>query len=221
MADFSRTWTVIGPELERVVRQKGGIGHVADELDVSYDTLRNWLRGISPPKLYQAMDLISILGIADMDEVVQSIVTGRGTSGSDDLLMVPVYDVQLAAGDGALNERADLIDKKPFTYSDLSRFSDHADPERLAIFQARGDSMEPTVRDRDLIMVDLADKRFRDDVFAFDLHNEARIKRFKFGFNEVTISSDNDDSSEPMVLKNEEMDSLNLIGRVIWRSGRM
>ena len=84
------------------------------------------------------------------------------------------------------------------------------------IFVAAGDSMEPTINDGDLVMVDQRDDWLRDGLFAFTLGDEARIKRLHRLIDGVEIRSDNDELYSPEFVRGAQADQLQIIGRVVW-----
>ena len=89
------------------------------------------------------------------------------------------------------------------------------------MFEARGDSMHPTVSDRDYVMVDMNDTLHRDGIFAIALGNQARIKRLQHTFSGTNIVSDNQDTYQQETLTGNQVNELQIIGRVIWRMGRV
>lgn len=214
---FDEAWKTLAPELERKVKEQGGAAVLAPKIGQKYETLLAWLKLRNPPRLSAIMDLVSILGLADMNEIMTQIITGR--SADSDIVNVKVYDVWLAAGDGQLNDRAEVIDTMPFSLQDLQRIASHGDSSKLAIFEARGDSMTPNIHDQDRVMIDLTRDNHQDGIYAFVLFDEARIKRFNFSTKGVKIISDNPDYGEPDLLSFEETNNLHILGRVVWRTG--
>lgn len=83
------------------------------------------------------------------------------------------------------------------------------------MLEASGDSMEPSISNGDLLLVDEGDVRLSDGVFAFVLDEEARVKRFRKRIDGVTIISDNP-IYPPEELASEALDRIKLIGRIRW-----
>ena len=67
---------------------------------------------------------------------------------------LPRYNGRLAAGDGAFNERAELLDYIPFTKAFLSKKLGLMSEKDLVILEVKGDSMEPTISNGDLAAID-------------------------------------------------------------------
>jgi phage repressor protein C with HTH and peptisase S24 domain len=134
----------------------------------------------------------------------------------DELVLIPRYDAVLAAGDGSLNERSRVIEHIPFPRNFIVHKLGKTSAEGLAILEARGDSMEPTLGDGDLVMVDQTQTEPRDGLVAFILEDTAYIKRLRFGLGGVEVISDNRDLYPPERLTKEEAERLTIIGRVRW-----
>lgn len=214
-----RLWrSTLGPALEDIAKRHGGLRPLSERIDVKYDTLLAWMKGRNPPRLYAVMDMITELGLADMNDVLLRIVTGRAPD--SEVVEVNVYNARLAAGDGAFNERADVVDTVPFQLTDLQRYASHGDPERLGILEINGDSMTPTIKASDRVMIDFAANRRGDGIYAYELFGQARVKRFQFNHDGLHIVSDNAEYGAPERLTFEQTADLHIIGPVVWRAGR-
>jgi len=147
------------------------------------------------------------------------LATGSLTSSEPaeaEFVGIPRYDAWLGAGDGAFNERARRIDDIPFTREFLQRKLGRNTAEGLAILEARGDSMEPTISDGDLVLVDRRQDRLEDGIMAFVRDDTAYVKRIRCLLDGIEIISDNRDIYEPLVVSRERLDELTIIGRVRW-----
>lgn len=129
---------------------------------------------------------------------------------------IPRYNAFLAAGHGSLNERAKLIDYIPFTRAFLVNKIGRSSPDGLVVLEARGDSMEPTIGDGDLVLIDQSMREPRDGLCAFVMGDTAHIKRLRFSVGGVDVISDNRDLYPPERLSSEEAESLAMIGRIRW-----
>ncbi|SDG55386.1 Peptidase S24-like [Thalassobaculum litoreum DSM 18839] len=139
---------------------------------------------------------------------------------SDEVVLIPRYDAALAAGAGSFNERARLLDHIPFTRNFITHKLGRNSADGLVILEARGDSMEPTIGDGDLVLLDQHRREPRDGIVAFALGDTAFIKRLRFTFDGVDLISDNRDLYEPEHLSRQRAEELVIIGRVRW-VGRM
>jgi len=211
--------TQIGTAIDNLVRENGGYKDVAARAGIGLDTLYNWGKG-TEPKLFGFMDLLGTLGVVDAFSGWSAGLSSDEPK-ENQLAQVPVYDVRLSAGHGALNEIAEVKLKVPFNVDYLQKLSGSSEIRHLAMFEARGESMSPTIEDRDLVMVNLDDKKLCDDIFAFVLHGEARIKRFQVSFDGLSIISDNTTLYPAETLDMAAANDLQIIGRVIWRMGQI
>lgn len=87
-------------------------------------------------------------------------------------------------------------------------------PVFLTWTRGRGDSMEPTIRDGDLVLLDRSRRRVdeQDAIWAFTVGDVGAIKRLRVKGDRYQIFSDN-----PSVNADEEpIDFVNIVGRVIF-----
>jgi len=126
---------------------------------------------------------------------------------------LPVHDIRFAAGAGAEN-----WDETPIDYYLLSlnllRSVSKAPIEEIAIFQADGDSMEPTINNRDWFLVDMRRKQLTNPgIYALVFEGQALLKRAAqhLESKEVTLVSDN---RRYPVQKIKRPERLTVVGRV-------
>jgi phage repressor protein C with HTH and peptisase S24 domain len=141
---------------------------------------------------------------------------GARAEGGAGYVGIPRYNAFLAAGHGSLNERAKLIDYIPFTRAFLVNKIGRSSPDGLVVLEARGDSMEPTIGDGDLVLIDQSMREPRDGLCAFVMGDTAHIKRLRFSVGGVDVISDNRELYPPERLSPEEGEGLSIIGRIRW-----
>ncbi|MBF0308087.1 MAG: helix-turn-helix transcriptional regulator [Magnetococcales bacterium] len=100
------------------------------------------------------------------------------------------------------------------------------DPKRLQLISVVGDSMEPTLRDGELILVDLREEfRIRHDAIYVLDHNGVglRIKRLaRMSDGDLVIKSDNQNYPPERIPADRLSDiELRVVGRVVWGGRRM
>lgn len=146
------------------------------------------------------------------------LVTGLGpeNDNDNDFIEIPRYDAILAAGDGSFNDRSTILDTIPFTREFLRKKLGRGDVDGLIMLEARGDSMEPTIGDGDLVMVDTHDKDISGSIMAYVQGETAYIKRIQSFHGGVDIISDNQRVYPAHKIEGEDMNDLQLIGRVRW-----
>lgn len=94
----------------------------------------------------------------------------------------------------------------------------HAPPQTLTWTRGKGDSMEPTIRDGDLVLLDRSQRVLteRDAMWAFTIGEEAAIKRLRKQGEICEIFSDN-----PNVPPDKQpLRDMNIVGRVVFVGSR-
>lgn len=94
----------------------------------------------------------------------------------------------------------------------------HSPPATLTWTRGKGDSMEPTIRDGDLVLLDRSQRALteRDAMWAFTIGEEAAIKRLRRQGEMCEIFSDN-----PNVPPDKQpLRDLNIVGRVVFVGSR-
>lgn len=134
---------------------------------------------------------------------------------------VPQYDAKAAAGLGSENPHVEVHSTLAFKRDWLK--AKGAKPESLAVIYAEGQSMWPTINDRDVLLVD----RSRIDpvdgqIFVLAGTDGAIVKRLIQGpLGQWVLRSDNDDKGEYPDRSHLRSDGNEhrIIGQVIWRGG--
>lgn len=171
---------------------------IADALDVS----ARWLQhgagpmqaGDRPPT--PDVDLVEVAG--------------------EDYALLPQLDLRAAAGPGASGTGA--VTNRLLFRHDWLRSVTKAPLERLAVIEVVGDSMEPTLRPGDHVLVDLTDNMpgQRDGLFVLSQdHSGLQVKRVSVHpvSRALTIGSDNPAYETYRDISPEEV---RFAGRVIW-----
>lgn len=131
---------------------------------------------------------------------------------------IPLYDVRAAAGSGADVDSEQVLDVLHFKEAWI-RAELRASPRDLYLIFVDGESMEPTLRPGDVILVDRRDQaQRRDGIYVLRIDGTLLVKRLqKLPGGIIKVSSDNI-SYDPFMLKPSEIDSqdMAIIGRVVW-----
>lgn len=136
-------------------------------------------------------------------------------------VQIPRYEVGASAGGGAVIHSEQIVDHLSFK-SDWVRNALGVPVKDLALINVLGDSMEPTLSDGDLILIDMSTRRVKDNaVYVLQLNGSLLVKRIQRKLDgSVLVRSDNT-IYEPETVNSEMLDSLNIIGRVVWCGRRM
>ena len=107
----------------------------------------------------------------------------------NDAVWVPLYDVYASAGGGEDVWGEEIEQYIPFSRVWLNQKNLHS--KSLSCVKVRGDSMEPTLNNGDVILVN-SDRQVGDGVFVVRIGNLLRVKRLQTLLNgSLKISSDN------------------------------
>jgi phage repressor protein C with HTH and peptisase S24 domain len=91
------------------------------------------------------------------------------------------------------------------------------DPEKMSITRIKGDSMEPTLIDGDLVLVDHGRHYVESEggIYALHINDEIVVRRIQvlYSTRKVQIISDNREKYPPMDV---EADQIKINGKVIW-----
>lgn len=146
------------------------------------------------------------------------------TPSAQDYALVPQYTAQGAAGNGQMNDHIEVKGGLVFKRAWLARMG--LRERNLHVIYVHGHSMEPTVCDGDVVLLDESQTAPRDGrIYAILKGNgELIIKRL---IQSITggwlIRSDNDDKrtypDQPVT--DSEIDHLQIVGRVVWHGGAL
>lgn len=135
---------------------------------------------------------------------------------SGDWVEVPRLSIEASAGPGAVEQRELPFDSFQFSRKWLREHGLEAG--KLSAVRVIGDSMEPLLREGDDLLVDLSGRPFRDGVYVLRLDGNLLVKRVTSqGAGRFSILSQN--LSYPPI--SVMADELELVGRVVWKSGRL
>ncbi|WP_241085759.1 S24 family peptidase [Candidatus Vondammii sp. HM_W22] len=131
--------------------------------------------------------------------------------------------MRAAAGHGAVVEEERIIDllafKRQWVRQELN-----ANPDDFYLIYVDGESMEPTLCSKDVILVDRrsAQEVPRDGIYVLRIDGGLLVKRLqRLPGHQVKVTSDNP-AYDPFNISLETRDEdLAIIGRVIWTGRRM
>lgn len=136
--------------------------------------------------------------------------------------IVTRYDVHVACGNGHI-----VYDEMPLDQGSAYRCdwlkSEGYYLRNLFTVQAVGESMEPSIYAGDALLVDRAQSSVQDgQVFLLRFGDEVRVKRlYKRADGGIRVVSDNASKFPEEVVTAKDMSHIQIIGRVVHKSGRM
>ena len=132
---------------------------------------------------------------------------------------IPRYDVQAAAGPG--NEIvSEQLDGSVALEEGFFRQNLGSKREDVVTITADGDSMDPTIRDGDLLFVDTSVHDIDNSrIYVLEVNGRLLVKRVQLRLDgSLVIKSDNP-RYDPEVVVPSERDPLRIIGRVVYQAG--
>ncbi|MCA3365669.1 MAG: helix-turn-helix transcriptional regulator [Roseomonas sp.] len=223
-----------GGSAERVERLRDAIKLVGSARDAArlsglpYGTLQNYIQG-GELKLSNAASLARATGVrlewlanglgpmlADQSGEVATISAAATPPGH---VLLPLLEARAAAGNHGGLRSDHLVDFIAFSESFLKQTLRRS-PQNLALLTASGDSMDPTIRDGDLLLVDTSARRIEGSfIYVLAIGGGLLVKRIHLRRDgSVILKSDNpkyDAEEVPAV----ETPTLEVLGQVIWQGG--
>jgi transcriptional regulator with XRE-family HTH domain len=172
------------------------------------------------------MDVGYLLRIAELGADIGYIVTGgregdehtAGGAGAavdpDDLDLVTVDEIDLDFGLGGTFSNLPVVARPQLFPRLWIEAITATSPSLLTFTRGKGDSMQPTINDGDLVLIDRSkvEVREQDAFWALAIGEVVMIKRLRIKGEKVIILSDN----ERVPPDDAQLDEVHIIGRVIF-----
>ncbi len=141
------------------------------------------------------------------------------TPATSDLMTIPEYDQQLSAGIGAYpDDHALAIGSRPFSGRWLLKKGLKA--QNLKLLRVMGDSMEPLLKDKDMVMIDTSKTTPTEAMpFAVRLGGELFVKGIqRQGGGTLLLVSRNSAYTNITISGEYPPDDFSIIGAVVWHA---
>lgn len=136
-------------------------------------------------------------------------------------VLVPRYDVAASMGNGAVIHSEQIVDHLAFR-AEWVRTELGTSPKSLILISAIGDSMDPSLRAGDLLLIDRGVESVKQDaIYAIAQDGELRIKRIQRLFDGSLIIKSDNPQYGPENLTVEQAERMRIVGRVVWSGRRM
>ena len=130
-------------------------------------------------------------------------------------VLVPKVAAKACAGGGSFELSDMIVDELPFDRAWLSK---KGNPVRMVAMEVIGDSMSPELEPGDNILIDQSQNQVADNtLYVVGLADNIQVKRVQIRPGLVVLFSTNQRYS-PVTLQGDEIDTLRVIGRVLWSS---
>ncbi len=208
---------------------------------ISYQAVSQWFSGST-----KSIDAVHLAKIANAYNVsLEWLVTGQKAitpepienfvlvtshgieenPNPDDFLWIPRYRVKGSCGDGFINHDEESKGGLMFRRNWLSAMGLPNRSEHMSVIYADGDSMWPNINKGAVLLINHKYGRMENGrVYALLVGDELRVKRL---FSEMSgnwrIASDNPDKTRypDETVGASVMDTLQIIGRVVWQGGEL
>lgn len=212
IADVGRRFA---EERDRLDRTQASL---AKELGLTREAVGKYERGVNWPG-GEVLFSFSQRG-ADVRYIVTGERAARGPA-LPDFMMVPRYDLSASAGHGALIASEQIVDYLAFK-SEWVRNALGIAQKDLALISVKGDSMQPTLTDGDLVLIDISRKMVEDSgVYVIHLSDTLMVKRVQRHLDgTLTVTSDNTKYS-PERVQSKDGKLFHVVGRVVWTGRRL
>ncbi len=203
--------------LAELAREKGSsLAALSRMLGRNPSYLQQYISKGSPRKLEEEdrRRLAQFFGVSEAELGGTEEISSAADDGQwVELARLPV---EASAGPGALGAAEVPFDT--FRFSRRWLREQGLEPRMLAAIRVSGDSMEPLLRDGDEILVDRTPQPFREGIHVLRMGEVLHVKRVQAGPpGRVNLISANP-AYEPVRVS---LDDIDVIGRVVWKSGRI
>lgn len=134
----------------------------------------------------------------------------------DEFVFVPRYDISAAAGHGTW-----VDDETPMFTVSFRKYwvTQHlkADPSKLSVISVYGDSMEGVLNDKDIILINHADREPREGIYVLRIDGQLIVKRIqRVPGNQIHVTSTNPAYQPFTINLNNLPDDFDILGKVVW-----
>lgn len=228
-AFVARLQIILGhwPSADRLARAVG----------VSPSAFRKWLRGQAEPSRERLVALADAAGVGiawlakgdgpepqfpDLRGAGVAEAAGSAVSNVDPRRFLVLPKRAQAAAAGAGTPPAPSENEFIAFGHDWIRNSLGLQPEDLLLERAAGESMQPTIHDNDLLLVDITDRKLREfGVYVLEYQTERLVKRVQRKLDGSLILISDNAIYETERIPAERVGEVAVLGRVIWAGGRL
>jgi len=220
----SYDWAALSERLKLALGRKS-FRSIAMTIGLSDSGLKRYFNDGTVPPIDKALDLSHALGVdflwlctgegSPYPEQTNVIGNSPKSDKTDEFTLIDSYAIYASAGHGS--EVGHELSTEPMSFRTDWLKKEGFPPERLAVIRAKGDSMEPTISDNDVILILLTNGEApRDGLHVLRLDGGLFVKRLQFDpLGSVHVRSDNPVYGGVTISK-EERSQLHIVGRVVW-----
>ena len=210
-----------------LVELLGGATKAGKIAGVVRQTMDQWRKDVRRVPLAAADDLAraggkSLAWLVGREAEARSpaVAVAEGAALPPDFITVPLLQVRASAGRGRFTTPDDLTGGEMVAFREVWLRSFGLTPGRTQVLFAVGDSMVPTIRDGDMLLIDRQIDQVMDDgIYVVVVGGGVVVKRIQLRHNgSVVLKSDNTRYDE-QTIPADEVPQLVVEGRVRWVGG--
>ena len=201
---------------DRLVKARENLGfnqaNFSEKIDLAAQSLARYEKN----KVNPSMEFIAKL--TDMFNINSNwLLTGKGemfisndTTKNSDNYFIDLLNVRAGAGEGIYNYVIETVDTISL---DKSFFRTPINTNKIKGIQVDGDSMEPTLRDGDYVLIDENINFGTNGIYAIQYGGQILIKRLQFKMDgTILIISDNDKYDKELINPKENQLPFQVLG---------
>lgn len=192
----------------RFLRKRMGLTqtYIAEKLKISQSAVVRFEKGILDPTEPQKKLLANLLDVS-IDDLFD-----KNLDLNIDRIKIDILDTVACCGDGNENTLEHIIGSWCMP-SDLFKHISSSSPKNIKMIQVYGDSMQPTLKAGDWVLVDISHNYpDNDGLFVLWLTTGLAVKRIQGGLNSLIIHSDNPQYKD-ITASSED---IRIVGKVIY-----
>lgn len=228
----------IGARINAVSDYVGGKRALSHLTGIHETGLHRYIRGDNLPSLEAIQRLAEGGGVSlnwllfGEGEMVPGARAGSAVAGAPlkkspktvepDYAFIPVFEIRAGAGHGVVIDDEHVVDtlafKRAWVRKELG-----ASPADLVLIYVQGESMEPTLREGDVILLNRAaiSSPPREGIYALRIGNNLLVKRLQALPSGVIQATSDNRAYGPLDLSSEYSENWEIIGRVVWVGRRI
>ena len=166
--------------------------------------------GLNPQWLESGMGSMYIAGQSDAPALHREVPGSH----PEEFSYVPKVRARLSAGGGSLVVDEAIDSYYAFRHAWLKR---KGQISQMRLMRVSGDSMEPTLRDEDVVLIDLSQTEiYTGKIYAVGIDEEIVVKRLDKKPGQMVLVSDNRQFYPALEVPLDESAAVRVLGRVIW-----
>jgi len=199
--------------LREAIRRAGGYDRVHAATDIPVSTLKKMVGEASDPGFSRTARVARAIGLG-LEELAFGDAPGSSKSGMSEFGHIPLYDVEVSAGDGRTGTLERPVGTLAFREDYLRRFSDRS---KLAVLLVRGDSMVPELQDGDHLLIDQSERHAAEGLCVVRWGDLLMAKRIvRTSASGMRLVSSNPIYPPIEIDRDAEGDNFAIIGRAVW-----